>query len=145
MTVFTILLHILYNRTSKLLCLFHGSIRIKGLRKSLSNVFSQWLFLLEHITSSASHDLQLVSIVPQFTTTCTQWAKSWLYWVVHNTGETSSYSLKWQEWEVSEVHTWWYLANSSWMPAIPLVAVRTLHKHGALTEAFSKYFTTDVV
>lgn len=41
--------------------------------------------------------------------------------------------------------TWRNFTHGRWMPAIPLVAVWTLDKDGAITQALGKYLPSDVV
>lgn len=48
---------------------------------------------------------------------------------------------RWHLW----FHTWRNFTHCCWMPAIPLVAVWTLDKDGAITQALSKHFASDVV
>lgn len=49
-----------------------------------------------------------------------------------------------QRWHLS-LHTWRNFTHCCWMPAIPLVAVWTLDKDGAITQALSKHFASNVV
>lgn len=47
-------------------------------------------------------------------------------------------------WHLQQL-TWRNFAHGCWMPAIPLVAVWTLDKDGAITQALGKYLPSDVV
>lgn len=48
------------------------------------------------------------------------------------------------KWHLGQL-TWRNFTHGRWMPAIPLVAVRTLDKDGAITQALGKYLPSDVV
>ena len=41
--------------------------------------------------------------------------------------------------------TWRYFAHRGRMPAVPLVAVRTLHEHGVFTQTLSEHFPSNVI
>lgn len=45
----------------------------------------------------------------------------------------------------TSAQTWWYLADRGRMPAVSLVAVRTLDKNGTVAEALGKHLPSDVV
>lgn len=41
--------------------------------------------------------------------------------------------------------TWWNFTNSSRMPSVSLVTIGALYKYATVTQAFCKYFPTNVV
>jgi len=46
---------------------------------------------------------------------------------------------------IQNVHAWWNFADGSQMPAIVLVAVRTLNKDSTITQTFSENFSANIV